>query len=77
MEKHKCKEINLQQKIALINESNGKSQRQLAEQFGIGKTQVKIRVNFLWLFSGFITIGLQFYFFKFSKINFKVSQKKN
>ena len=36
----KRNELNLTQKITLINQSNGKCQRQLAEQFRIGKTQV-------------------------------------
>jgi hypothetical protein len=37
----KRKELCLKEKIDLINESAGKSQRQLAEKYGIGKTQVK------------------------------------
>ena len=36
----KRNELNLTQKISLISQANGKSQRQLAEQFRIGKTQV-------------------------------------
>ena len=36
----KRNKLNLTQNISLINQANGKSQRQLAEQFRIGKTQV-------------------------------------
>ena len=38
--KSKRVELSLQDKIKLINESKGMSCRQLAETFGIGKTQV-------------------------------------
>ena len=41
MEKRKRKELTLKEKVDLIKLSDGKSQRQLAETFGIGKTQVQ------------------------------------
>lgn len=37
----KPKELTLKEKVELINKSNGKSQRALAEQYGIGKSQVQ------------------------------------
>ena len=36
----KRNELNLQKKIELIKKSSGQSQRQLAEKYNIGKTQV-------------------------------------
>lgn len=39
--KRKRTELCLEDKVKLIKDSPGKSQRQLAEQYGIGKTQVK------------------------------------
>jgi len=44
----KRKELTVKEKVDLINSSNGKSQRQLAEQFGIGKTQV-YKCTFIYL----------------------------
>jgi hypothetical protein len=41
MASRKRVELTLANKVALINASNGKSQRQLAVEFGIGKTQVQ------------------------------------
>ena len=46
--KRKRHELSLKDKINLIRESDGQSQRQLVEKYGIGKTQV--RVLFLLLF---------------------------
>jgi hypothetical protein len=34
----KRKELSLKEKVQLIKQSDGKSQRQLAEHFGVGKT---------------------------------------
>jgi transcriptional regulator with XRE-family HTH domain len=36
------RELSLTEKVQLIKESSGQSQRKLAEKFGIGKTQVQI-----------------------------------
>ena len=41
MDKRKRKELCVKEKIDFINVSDGKSQRQLADLFGIGKTQVQ------------------------------------
>ncbi|KAH3694674.1 hypothetical protein DPMN_082115 [Dreissena polymorpha] len=41
MERRKRKELCLKEYIDLIDASDGKSQRQLADLFGIGKTRVQ------------------------------------
>ena len=41
MAKRKRTELSLEGKVKLIKASSGRNQRQLADQFGIGKTQVQ------------------------------------
>jgi len=38
----KRKELSIKEKVALLDQSEGQSQRQLAKKFGIGKTQVLV-----------------------------------